>query len=143
MVPIFQTLLKNKLRVLIYSGDTDFAVPYLDSQYWTSHAGLRVSKPWAQWHFTDGRGPQVRDSPNITLVLLSKPLDFELFRQLPRLVLGTSKLSQCIGSNRFSFRLLEWLLNIQKDLLLQQSVVQDTWFLNLPQSLRIRCFQIF
>lgn len=59
MVPIFQTLLKNKLRVLIYSGDTDFAVPYLDSQYWTSHAGLRVSKPWAQWHFTDGRGPQV------------------------------------------------------------------------------------
>jgi hypothetical protein len=32
MVDIYKFLLRNQLRVLIYSGDTDFAVPYMDSQ---------------------------------------------------------------------------------------------------------------
>ena len=44
MVPIYKFLLANKVRVLIYSGDTDFAVPFTGSAFWTSSTYLPLSK---------------------------------------------------------------------------------------------------
>jgi len=62
MVPIHKFLLSHGIRVLIYSGDTDFAVPYLDSQFWTSTAGLTETRAWHQWAYTDTSGRQVAGS---------------------------------------------------------------------------------
>jgi carboxypeptidase C (cathepsin A) len=60
MVPIYRFLLQNKVRVLIYSGDTDFAVPYPGSEFWTSNMGLTVTgSAWRQWSFNDTLGKQV------------------------------------------------------------------------------------
>jgi len=60
MVPIYKYLLANKLRVLIYSGDTDFAVPWTGSAYWTSSMSLTPKGgEWRQWSFKDALGSQV------------------------------------------------------------------------------------
>jgi len=60
MVPIYKFLLASKLRVLIYSGDTDFAVPYTGTEFWTSNMGLTLSgQAWRQWIFNDTLGKQV------------------------------------------------------------------------------------
>jgi carboxypeptidase C (cathepsin A) len=60
MVPIYKFLLANKVKVLIYSGDTDFAVPYTGSEFWTSSMGLTVTgTAWRQWSFKDALGNQV------------------------------------------------------------------------------------
>jgi len=60
MVPIYKYLLANKARVLIYSGDTDFAVPFTGSAFWTSNMGLTVTgTAWRPWNFKDTEGTQV------------------------------------------------------------------------------------
>jgi len=60
MVPIYQFLLQNKLRVLIYSGDTDFAVPWTGSAFWTSSMNLTpVGQVWRPWKFRDDLGNQI------------------------------------------------------------------------------------
>jgi carboxypeptidase C (cathepsin A) len=60
MIPIYQSLLKNKFRVLIYSGDTDFAVPWTGSAFWTASMKLTPKgKEWRQWNFEDENGQQV------------------------------------------------------------------------------------
>jgi len=54
MIPLYQNLIKNGRRVFIYSGDTDFAVPYTDSEVWTStDMGLSPTEEWVQWYFND------------------------------------------------------------------------------------------
>jgi carboxypeptidase C (cathepsin A) len=65
MVPIYKFLLSHKIRVLIYSGDTDFAVPFLDSQIWTSSAGLTEIDEWHQWFFSDSNGDQVAGAATV------------------------------------------------------------------------------
>jgi len=60
MVPIYAALLKNKFRVLIYSGDTDFAVPWTGSAFWTNSMKLTpTGGVWRQWSFRDRDGTQV------------------------------------------------------------------------------------
>jgi len=60
MVLIHQFLHTNGIRILIYSGDADFSVPYTDSEYWTSmEMGLQSTVDWRQWYFTDDEGKQV------------------------------------------------------------------------------------
>ena len=51
---IYPTLLENKIRILIYSGDTDGAVPVNGTQKWISNLGLEVIKPWRSWKCNDG-----------------------------------------------------------------------------------------
>lgn len=51
---IYPTLLENKIRILIYSGDTDGAVPVNSTQKWISNLGLEVIKPWRSWKCNDG-----------------------------------------------------------------------------------------
>jgi len=60
MVLIHQYLHKNGIRILIYSGDADFSVPYTDSEYWTSmEMGLQSTVDWRQWYFSDDEGRQI------------------------------------------------------------------------------------
>jgi len=60
MIPIHKKLIQNGIRVLIYSGDSDFSVPYTDSEYWTSEQmGLTPSREWQAWYYTDTEGQQV------------------------------------------------------------------------------------
>jgi len=60
MVPIYLNLLKNKFRVLIYSGDTDWAVPYTGSAFWTEAMKLTPKgAQWRPWSITDQNGKQV------------------------------------------------------------------------------------
>lgn len=41
--------LLGKIRILIYSGDTDAAVPVNGTQKWISNLKLNVKKPWRSW----------------------------------------------------------------------------------------------
>lgn len=53
MMPIYLELLGAKKRALVFSGDTDGAVPYVGSALWTSHLGLNQTSLWRQWFFQD------------------------------------------------------------------------------------------
>jgi len=60
MIPIHKKLIQNGIRVLIYSGDSDFSVPYTDSEYWTStQMGLTATREWQAWYYDDNEGSQV------------------------------------------------------------------------------------
>ena len=43
----------GKIRILIFSGDTDLAVPYNGNQAWIKNLGLEIKKPWEQWRAYD------------------------------------------------------------------------------------------
>jgi serine carboxypeptidase-like clade 1 len=45
--------LLGKIRILIFSGDTDLAVPYNGNQAWIKNLGLEIKKPWEQWRAYD------------------------------------------------------------------------------------------
>jgi carboxypeptidase C (cathepsin A) len=46
---LYQPLIESGLRILIYSGDTDAAVPVNGTRKWISNLGLPVEKPWRSW----------------------------------------------------------------------------------------------
>ena len=45
----YPTLIKEGIRILIYSGDTDVVVPYNGNQAWIKDLKLEVEEPWRQW----------------------------------------------------------------------------------------------
>ena len=45
----YPTIIKEGVRVLIFSGDTDMAVPFNGNQAWIHNLGLEIEKPWQQW----------------------------------------------------------------------------------------------
>ena len=45
----YPTLIKEGIRILIYSGDTDIVVPYNGNQAWIKDLKLEVEEPWRQW----------------------------------------------------------------------------------------------
>jgi carboxypeptidase C (cathepsin A) len=45
----YPTLLSSGLRILIFSGDTDMAVPFNGNQAWIHNLKLEIEKPWRQW----------------------------------------------------------------------------------------------
>jgi carboxypeptidase C (cathepsin A) len=44
----YPTLLKEGLRILVYSGDTDVIVPFNGNQKWIQNLNLEIEKPWRQ-----------------------------------------------------------------------------------------------
>lgn len=46
---LYPNLIKSKIKILIYSGDTDGAVPYNGSQKWISNLDLPVKSSWRSW----------------------------------------------------------------------------------------------
>ena len=45
----YPTLLKEGIRILVYSGDTDAIVPFNGNQAWIKNMKLEIEKPWRQW----------------------------------------------------------------------------------------------
>ena len=41
--------LEGKYKMLIYSGDTDMAVPTYGTKAWIESLNWNVTKPWVQW----------------------------------------------------------------------------------------------
>ena len=41
------------MRVIIYNGDADACVPYLDNEAWVESLGFSVTKPWTAWQTPD------------------------------------------------------------------------------------------
>ena len=50
---VYPTLLKEGIRILVYSGDTDAIVPFNGNQAWIKNLKLEVEKPWRQWRAFD------------------------------------------------------------------------------------------
>jgi carboxypeptidase C (cathepsin A) len=48
VLDIYPTLIQ-KYRTLIYNGDVDDCVPYIDNEEWTSGLGFPVKEPWRPW----------------------------------------------------------------------------------------------
>jgi len=48
-------LLKNKYRILFYSGDTDGAVPTRGSRQWITNMGWKINKQWAPYSMGDNQ----------------------------------------------------------------------------------------
>ena len=46
---VYPTLLKEGIRILVYSGDTDAIVPFNGNQAWIKNLKLEIEKPWRQW----------------------------------------------------------------------------------------------
>lgn len=56
MIPNYQLLLKNSVRVLVYSGDADSVVNYVGTAKWvTQEMGLSTpTADWQPWNYNDG-----------------------------------------------------------------------------------------
>ena len=50
---LYDNLIKNKLRIWIYSGDTDLAVPFTGTRRWVDKLKLNVLKEWRSWRIND------------------------------------------------------------------------------------------
>ena len=48
-------LIKEGIRILVYSGDTDVIVPYNGNQQWIQNLNLEIEEPWRQWRAYDDR----------------------------------------------------------------------------------------
>ena len=49
----YPTILSSGIRILIFSGDTDMAVPFNGNQAWIKNLKLEVEKSWRQWRAYD------------------------------------------------------------------------------------------
>ena len=45
----YPILIKEGIRILVYSGDTDVIVPFNGNQQWIQNLKLEVEQPWRQW----------------------------------------------------------------------------------------------
>jgi carboxypeptidase C (cathepsin A) len=52
---LYKPLIEQKLKILIYSGDSDGAVPFNGSEKWITNLGLNISKPWRSWKISDDK----------------------------------------------------------------------------------------
>lgn len=46
-------MIKNGLKVLIYSGDSDAVVPFEGTRQWVRNLDLPVASNWTQWYVDD------------------------------------------------------------------------------------------
>lgn len=50
---LYPKLVKSGLKIMIFSGDTDMAVPYNGNQKWIDSLKLEVKSPWRSWRHPD------------------------------------------------------------------------------------------
>ncbi len=48
-LPLYPELIKAGLKILIFNGDTDMAIPFNGNQRWIDGLKLEVVKPWRSW----------------------------------------------------------------------------------------------
>jgi carboxypeptidase C (cathepsin A) len=64
----FYPELIDNYRIIIFSGDTDAAVPHVGSELWTRKLGLRVIDPWRQWRVNGQVAGYVVEYENLSYV---------------------------------------------------------------------------
>lgn len=52
---LYPSLINAGLRIMIFSGDTDMAVPFNGNQRWIDSLGLEVASPWRKWRAFNDR----------------------------------------------------------------------------------------
>jgi serine carboxypeptidase-like clade 2 len=50
MLPVYDELIKAKLRMLVYSGDVDAIVPVTGTMAWVASLNLTVTSPKKPWY---------------------------------------------------------------------------------------------
>jgi len=50
---IYPILISKKLKILIYTGDTDGAVPFNGTLAWVRNLGLKITRPWRTWRVNE------------------------------------------------------------------------------------------
>ena len=50
---LYPKLIKAGLKILIYSGDTDAAVPVIGTQIWITYLNLPIIHQWSSWKTDD------------------------------------------------------------------------------------------
>ncbi|KAI3740782.1 hypothetical protein L2E82_31256 [Cichorium intybus] len=50
VLPIYKKLIDAKLRIWVYSGDTDGRVPVLSTRYCLKSLGLSITRSWRPWY---------------------------------------------------------------------------------------------
>ena len=46
---VYPTIWEAGVRVLVYNGEADACVPWIDNSMWTSSLNFSTSKPWTSW----------------------------------------------------------------------------------------------
>jgi len=59
VIPIYLRMIKEGYRILIFSGDTDGAVPYTGTFAWISSLNLPEKSLWSPWYVSESTGNQV------------------------------------------------------------------------------------
>ena len=52
---LYPKLIASGLKIMVFSGDTDMAVPYNGSQRWIDSLKLEVLSPWRSWRAFEDR----------------------------------------------------------------------------------------
>nr|GMD89019.1 Serine carboxypeptidase-like 40 [Ipomoea batatas] len=69
VLPVITELMGTGIRIWLYSGDTDNAVPITDTRYALYKLGVTVKTPWYPWYLPGYEvGGYVEEYENITLV---------------------------------------------------------------------------
>nr|GEW86104.1 serine carboxypeptidase-like 31 [Tanacetum cinerariifolium] len=66
VLPIYKKLIDAKLRIWVYSGDTDGRVPVLSTRYSLSSLGLPITKAWRPWYNQKQVGGWVQEYEGLT-----------------------------------------------------------------------------
>jgi len=60
VIPIYEKLMAGNFHILVYSGDTDGAVPFVGTTAWLASLNMTISgRDWEPWYYTSWDGDQV------------------------------------------------------------------------------------
>ncbi|TYH01786.1 hypothetical protein ES288_A09G087500v1 [Gossypium darwinii] len=68
VLPVYEKLIKEKLKIWMYSGDMDGRVPIIGSRYCVEALGLPVKSPWRSWFHNKQVGGRIVEYEGLTLV---------------------------------------------------------------------------
>ncbi|XP_024963652.1 serine carboxypeptidase-like 31 [Cynara cardunculus var. scolymus] len=66
VLPIYKKLIDAKLRIWVYSGDTDGRVPVLSTRYSLSSLGLSITRSWRPWYNQKQVGGWIQEYEGLT-----------------------------------------------------------------------------
>jgi carboxypeptidase C (cathepsin A) len=70
-IGFYPQFIAAKLKILIYSGDSDSVVSYLNTQIALSQLNLAVTNPWRTWHISNGQvGGYITDYAGLSFTLV-------------------------------------------------------------------------
>lgn len=64
----FQLIESGKYTIIIYSGDSDGCVPFIDTEYWLPTFNLNVTNAWRPWYNGDQVAGFVQEYDGLTFV---------------------------------------------------------------------------